>query len=62
MDNLVNTGICLHKAIAMGMAEGKTGPGYENMPKARKGAMPMAKEDMGAAEHKPGMTGKSDKY
>lgn len=62
MEKLVDSGINLHKCLAMGMAEGKTGEGYENMPKAPKGAMPMAKEDMGMAERKPGMAGKSDKY
>lgn len=62
MDRIVDSGINLHKCVAMGMAEGKTEPGYENMPKMSKGAMPMAKEDMGMAERKPGMAGKSDKY
>ena len=59
MENMVDSGVNLHKCIAQGMAEGATGPGYENMPK---GAMPMAKEDMGMAARKPGMAGKSDKY
>ncbi|MDO8533522.1 MAG: hypothetical protein Q7S17_02110 [Xanthobacteraceae bacterium] len=62
MDKIVESGIPLHKCIAMGMAEGKTGEGYENMPAAPKGAMPMAKEDMGMRERKPGMAGMSDKY
>ena len=60
MEKMVESGVNLHKCLAMGHAEGATGPGYENMPKALKGAMPMAKEDMG--ERKPGMAGKSDKY
>ena len=63
MDKMVDSGINLHKCIAMGMAEGKTGLGYENMPTAPKGATPMVKEDMGMPEKKPGMgTMKSDKY
>lgn len=63
MDVLVKTGINLHKAIAMGLAHGKTGPGYENMLEmpGNTGAAKV-REDLGQRERKPGMTGGSDRY
>ena len=49
MQKLVDSGIPLHKALAMGMDEGVTGHGYENM-MGTKGKMPMVKDDMGKEE------------
>ena len=51
MDKLVDSGINLHKCIAMGMAEGKTGDGYDGTGSRRgAGARPNVKDDLGKEE------------
>ena len=62
MDKMVNSGINLRKCIAMGMAEGQTGEGYEGMGSKRGHDMrPNMKDDLGKEEKGIG-SGKSDRY
>jgi len=60
MDKLVESGINLHKAIAMGMAEGggqagKDDGSFDRSPAPKGEQNPNVKNDMGMSETMPGM-------
>lgn len=63
LDKVVESGIPLHKALAMGMAEGGAGPAAGKVGGATNDPAATVKEDIGMPETMPGMGSMaSDKY